>query len=76
MLLISASDLAYHGLWIAVGLLMIAGGGVFWFAPARWRHTLLDWCLDREDLDYRFWGLGQCALALLLLHAIGWIGRL
>lgn len=23
--------------------------------------------------DYRFWGLGLCALSLLLTHASGWL---
>jgi hypothetical protein len=26
-------------------------------------------------VDYRFWGLGLCTLAVLLLHALGWIGN-
>lgn len=27
-----------------------------------------------EDIDYRIRGLGLCALAVLLLSALGWIG--
>jgi len=46
-----------------------------WLGPTELRARLLEWCLSREDVDYRFWGLGLCALALLLLHALGWIGR-
>lgn len=28
-----------------------------------------------EDIDYRIRGLGLCTLAVLLLYALGWIGR-
>lgn len=40
-----------------------------------WLMTWLNWCVGREDIDYRFRGLGLCTLAVLLLYALGWIGR-
>jgi hypothetical protein len=40
-----------------------------------WHGPVIDWCAGREDVDYRFWGLDHCALAVLLLYALGWIGR-
>jgi hypothetical protein len=44
------------------------------WGPAPWRESLLNWCFSREAIDYRFIGLGLCALAVLLLHALG-LGR-
>ena len=43
-------------------------------SPPSWRRLTLEWCLTREEVDYRFWGLGLCTLAILLLHALGWLG--
>ena len=40
-----------------------------------WRGPVIDWCVGREDVDYRFRGLGLCTLAVLLLYALGWISR-
>jgi hypothetical protein len=40
-----------------------------------WRGPVIDWCVGREDVGYRFRGLGLCMLAVLLLHALGWIDR-
>jgi hypothetical protein len=54
---------------------MMAKGLFLAAAPAVWRDRVIGWFLAREDVDYRFWGLGLCALAMLLLHALGWIGR-
>ncbi len=68
-------DLAYQPLWIIVALLMIIKGLFLYLGPAALRERLLGWCMAREDVDYRFWGLGLCTLAVLLLHALGWIGQ-
>jgi len=39
------------------------------------RGLSFDGLCVREDIDYRFCGLGLCTLAILLLYALGWIGR-
>jgi hypothetical protein len=74
-LLILGSDLAYRPLWIITAVGMILKGFFLWLGPAELRERVLAWCVAREDVDYRFWGLGLCALAVLLLHALGWIGQ-
>ncbi len=74
-LLVLGLDLPYRLLWITVGAGMVAKGLLLWLGPKVLRDRLLEWCMAREDIDYRFWGLGLCTLAVLLLHALGWIGR-
>ena len=44
-------------------------------AGIRLADDMAHWCVGREDIDYRFRGLGLCTLAVLLLYALGWIGR-
>ena len=55
---------------------MIAKGLFLWLGPIALRERVITWCAAREDVDYRLWGLGLCTLAVLLLHALGWIGYL
>jgi hypothetical protein len=74
-LFILGFDMAYRPLWTTVALGMIAKGSFLWLGPTALRERVLEWCWNREDIDYRFWGLGLCTLAVLLLHALGWIGR-
>lgn len=74
LLLAGGEGLRYQPLWVLSGVLMVLKGTLFTVGPERWRHRVLDWFLHREDVDYRFVGLGLCALALLLLHALGWLG--
>ena len=74
LLLIGSQDLRYQPLWTLTGLAMVAKGTFLAVGPERWRKLVMDWCLAREDVDYRFWGLGLCTLAVLLLHALGWMG--
>lgn len=74
-LLILGWPLAYRPLWIITALGMITKGLFLWLGPAGLRARLVAWCVAREEVDYRFWGLGLCALAVLLLHALGWIGQ-
>jgi len=74
-LFILGFDIAYSPLWMTVALGMIAKGSFLWLGPTTLRERVLEWCWNREDIDYRFWGLGLCALAVLLLRALGWIGR-
>ena len=74
-LLFAEQGLPYQSLWMVSAGGMIAKGAFLSIGPPTWRGPVIDWCLGREDIDYRFWGLGLCALAVLLLHALGWIGR-
>jgi uncharacterized protein YjeT (DUF2065 family) len=74
LLLLGTQDLHYQPLWIAAGAAMVLKGLFLAVGPANIRQDVLDWCLQREDVDYRFCGLGLCTLALLLLHALGWLG--
>jgi len=55
------------------GVAMVAKGAFFLFSDDDTRHSVLQWCLSREAVDYRFWGLGLCTLSVLLLHACGWL---
>ncbi|MEW6544542.1 MAG: hypothetical protein AB1411_13155 [Nitrospirota bacterium] len=75
LLLLGAQGLHYQPLWTVTGLAMVAKGLFLAAGPERLKKGVLDWCLKREDVDYRFWGLGLCTLALLLLHALGWLGN-
>ena len=74
LLVIGAQGLHYQLLWTITGLTMLAKGVFLALGPDQWRQYVLEWCLRREDVDYRFWGLGLCMLAILLLHALGWVG--
>jgi len=73
LLLIGSEGVPYQPLWLVTGAVMIAKGVFLTAGPERWRRPLLEWCLHREDIDYRFVGLWLCGLALLLLHALGWL---
>lgn len=73
VLLIWSDGMTYQPLWIVVGLGMIGKGLFFMWAPPSVRASVLQWCLNRDLIDYRFWGLGLCALALLLLDSLGWL---
>jgi hypothetical protein len=75
LLLVGAQGLRYQPLWALAGLGMIVKGLFLGWGPSRWRDPLVGWCLHREPVDYRFWGLGLCTLAVLLLHALGWLGN-
>ena len=74
-LLFPTQGMPYQWLWMVTAGGMIAKGAFLSIGPPSWRGPVIDWCGGREDIDYRFWGLGLCALAVLLLYALGWIGR-
>ena len=74
-LFFAAQELPYQWLWMMVAGGMIAKGAFLSIGTHSWRGPVVDWCVGREDIDYRFWGLGLCTLAVLLLYALGWIGR-
>ena len=75
VLLVTALPLPYQPLWVLTALAMLAKGLFLALGPGSWRSRLVDWSLNREDVDYRFVGIGLCTLAALLLHALGWLGR-
>ncbi|MBU6479174.1 MAG: hypothetical protein KGS09_01350 [Nitrospirae bacterium] len=74
-LFFAAPEFPYQSLWMVTAGGMIAKGAFLSIGPHSWRGPVIDWCVSREDIDYRFWGLGLCTLAVLLLYALGWIGR-
>ena len=74
-LFFAAQELPYQWLWMVTAGGMIAKGAFLSIGTHSWRGPVIDWCGGREDIDYRFWGLGLCTLAVLLLYALGWIGR-
>jgi hypothetical protein len=75
LLFFATQELPYQSLWMVTAGGMIAKGAFLSIGPHSWRGPVIDWCVSREDIDYRFWGLGLCTLAVLLLHALGWVGR-
>jgi|ERR671919_872660 hypothetical protein len=75
LLVMGAQGLHYAPLWTVAGMAMLMKGLFLAVGPERWRRKVIAWCLRRDEVDYRFWGLGLCTLALLLLHALGWLGQ-
>lgn len=75
VLLVAALPLRYQPLWFLTALAMLTKGLFLALGPESWRSRLVGWCLNREDVDYRFVGIGLCTLAALLLHALGWLGQ-
>lgn len=73
ILILGDPQLRYQPLWGILGAAMIFKGLFLAFGPDGWRRVVLAWCLKRDEVDYRFWGLGLCALAILLLDALGWL---
>lgn len=73
LLVLGTQHMRFQALWVVVGLTMIIKGIFLALGPEPWRHRVLEWCLHREDIDYRFWGLGLFTLAVLMLHALGWL---
>ncbi len=72
ILLWSSGNLRYTYLWILLGCTMVGKGFLLTLSSEKLREHVVEWCLAREDIDYRFWGLGLCALALILLDALRW----
>ena len=75
ILLFASLPLRYQPLWILTALAMLIKGVFLAMGPEAWRSRLVEWCLNRDDVDYRFVGIGLCTLAALLLHALGWLGQ-
>lgn len=72
VLLVMTPGMAYQPLWVIVGLSMVAKGIFLYAGSDIWRLRLVKWCLEREAIDYRLWGLGLCTLSILLLDAMNW----
>lgn len=53
---------------------MVVKGGFLLLSNEDTCRSALQWCLSREAVDYRFWGLGLCALSMLLIQALGGFG--
>jgi uncharacterized protein YjeT (DUF2065 family) len=75
LLLFGAQGLTYQPLWGIVAVMMILKGVFLFSAPDTWRQAVIRWCLAREAVDYRFWGLGLCTLSMLMLDALGWLSN-
>ena len=75
LLIVFSAELPYQPLWAITGVAMSLKGSLLAWGPETWRASLLAWCFAREAIDYRFVGLGLCALAVLLLHALGLVTR-
>ena len=71
ILIFQVGELPYHPLWLITGIAMVAKGLFFLLASSEHRLLLVKWCLTREAVDYRFWGLALCALSVLLLDSLG-----
>lgn len=71
MLLLWSTPLPYQPLWWMTGGAMVIKSCFLTWGPTAWRTPLLSWCFTREAVDYRFFGLWLCTLAVLLLHALG-----
>lgn len=74
ILLLDASDLTSQGLWMVIGVAMAVKGGFLLLSNEGTCRSALQWCVSREAVDDRFWGLGLCALSMLLIHALGGFG--
>lgn len=73
-LLLGTAGLPYRPLWVITGMVMVVKGVFLLSAPEPSRQAVVDWCLQREAVDYRLWGIGLCTLSVLLLDALGWLG--
>jgi hypothetical protein len=72
VLIVLTHDVAYQPLWVVVGLSMVVKGVFLYAGSDLWRLRIVKWCLERETVDYRLWGLGLCTLSILLLDAMNW----
>jgi hypothetical protein len=72
LLLVESQGLRYPLVWALAGGVMLIKGIFLAIGPHDLRSKALDWCLHREEVDYRLWGMGLCTLAVLLLHAVAW----
>ncbi len=69
-LLLASPGLWLGALWGVTGALMIIKELFLSVGPPALRQQVLDWGLNREEVDYRLWGIGLCTLAVLMFHAL------
>ena len=62
-------------LWVVTAEGMITTEAFLSIETLSCRGPVIDWRVGRKDIDYRVRELGLCMLAVLLLDALGWIGR-
>ncbi len=72
LLLVGTRGIAYQPLWMVVGVSMVVKGIFLYAGSDPLRLSIVQWCLAREPVDYRIWGLGLCTLSVLLLDARNW----
>jgi hypothetical protein len=53
-LLFAEQGLPYQSLWMVTAGGMIAKGAFLSIGTHPWRGPVIDWCVGREDVDYRF----------------------
>lgn len=69
-LLLASPGLWLGALWGSTGVLMLIKGLFLAAGPPTLRQRVLEWCLSREDVDYRLWGIGLCTLAMLMFRTL------
>lgn len=74
-MLFASQEQPCQWLWMVTAEGVIATRAFLSIETHSWREPVIDWRVGREDIDYRFRGLSLCTLAVLLLDALGWIGR-
>lgn len=75
VLFLGTLEFPYQPLWtLTATAMMLKGVFLAWGSPSK-RAIVIEWCIQREEVDYRFVGIGLCTLAVLLLHALGWLGE-
>lgn len=74
ILLLGTRELSYQPLWTITGAVMVLKGVFLTMGPEPLRQGVVEWCLRRDEVDYRLVGMGLCTLSVLLLHALGWVG--
>lgn len=69
-LLVASPGLWLGALWAVTGVLMIVKGLFLALGPSVLRQRVLEWWLNRDEVDFRLWGVGLCTLAALMFRAL------
>ncbi len=69
-LLVASPGLWLGVLWGLTGAVMILKGLFLAVGPPALRQRVLEWWLNRDEVDYRLWGIGLCTLAALMFRAL------
>lgn len=70
VLLLASPGLWLGALWGVTGAMMITKGLFLVLGPPALRQRALEWWFSREDVDYRFCGVGLCTLAVLMFRTL------